>query len=49
MQIAVIIIFFVLVVLGGFCLGLLKRSKRENVFYIISILLSLTVLLIRSL
>ena len=49
MQTAVVLVFFALALLLGFCPGLRRRSKRENAFYLLSILLSLTVLLLKSL
>ena len=48
MKVAVVIVFFALVVLLGFCPGLHRRSKRENIFYIVSILLSLSAVLFKS-
>ena len=49
MEIAVILVFFGLVISFGLCLGFKNRSKRENVFYIFSIIVSLTALLMKSL
>ncbi len=48
MGIAVVIVFFAGVILLGLCRGFPGRSRRENVFYILSIGVSLTVLLIKS-
>lgn len=47
MEIAVIILFFLAVILFGFCRGLSKRSRSENVFYAVCIVLSLSVLLLK--
>ncbi len=49
MQSAVVIVFFALVLLLGFCPGLRNRSKRENAFYLLSILISFAALLLKSL
>lgn len=49
MQTAVVLVFFALMLLLGFCPGVRRRSRRENVFYLVSMLLSLTVLLYKSL
>lgn len=48
MEIAVIIISFLIVIIFGFLLGFRKRSRRENVFYGISILVSLITLMYNS-
>lgn len=49
MQAVIVIVFFVLVVLFGFFPMMRKRSKRENVFYAFSILISFVTMLVKSL
>ncbi|HMM06751.1 MAG TPA: hypothetical protein PKD52_08815 [Clostridiales bacterium] len=48
MNIAVIIIFFLFIIIFGFCRGLHHRTKSENAFYALSIVISLSVLLLKS-
>ena len=48
MEIAVVLVFFAGVILLGLSRGFRDRSRRENAFYILSIGISLTVLLIKS-
>jgi len=48
MEIAVAVVFFAAVVLLGLCRGFRGRSRRENVFYILCIGASLTIVLIKS-
>lgn len=48
MDIAIIILFFIVVIIFGFCRGIHHRTKSENAFYVLCIAISLSVLLLKS-
>lgn len=48
MEIAVIILFFAGVIILSLCRGFRRRTMRENIFYILCICISFTVLMIES-